>query len=242
MPSSTWRGKVGVVKPTYESGSLVEFIRLLPDGVGVIPVYLGLKEHNEQAYQDALPTYDLRVAELAKIGVDLIHPEGAPPFLIRGYKAEQEIVRNWEKQYRIPIVTSAMTQIEAFRAMGMKKFLGVTYHQNQKINDMFAGYFVAAGFSVVAIEGMPVDRSQAESLSSEETYAHIKRIFFKHPGADGIYLQGSGTWRPTDVVPLEEDLNVPVIHPVAARVWYVQKRLHIRQPLKGVGRLLEQMP
>jgi maleate cis-trans isomerase len=135
-----------------------------------------------------------------------------------------------------------MTQIEAFRAMGMKKFLGVTYHQNQKINDMFAGYFVAAGFNVVAIEGMPVDRSQAESLSSEETYAHIKKIFIKHPGADGIYLQGSGTWRPTDVVPLEEDLNVPVVHPVAARVWYVQKRLHIRQPLKGVGRLLEQMP
>ena len=80
-------------------------------------------------------------------------------------------------------------------------------------------YFVEAGFNVVAIEGMPVDRSQAERLSSEETYGHIKKIFLKHPGADGIYLQGSGTWRPTDVLPLEEDLNIPVIHPVAARVW-----------------------
>ena len=242
MPSSTWRGKVGVIKPTYESGSLVEFIRLLPDGIGVIPVYLGLKEHNERAYQEALPTYNLRVGELAEIGVDLIHPEGAPPFLIRGYKAEQEIVRSWEEEYKIPIVTSAMTQTAAFRAMGMKKFLGVTYHQNQKINYMFARYFVEAGFNVVAIEGMPVERAQAESLSSEETYAHIKKIFLKYPEADGIYLQGSGTWLPTDVVPLEEDLDIPVIHPVAARVWYVQKQLRMRQPLKGVGRLLEEMP
>jgi maleate cis-trans isomerase len=242
MPSSTWRGKVGLIKPSYESGSLVDFIRLLPEGVGVIPLYLGIKEHNERAYREALETYHVLVRQLAQIGVDLIHPEGAPPFLIRGYQAEQQIVRKWEKQYKVPVVTSAMTQIDAFRAMGMKKFLGITYHQDQKLNDLFARYFVEAGFKGVAIEGMPVERARAESLSAEATYAHIKRIFLRHRSVDGIYLQGSGTWRPIDVVPLEEDLNVPVIHPVAARVWWVQKSLKIRRSLKGAGRLLEQMP
>jgi hypothetical protein len=81
MASATWRGTVGVVKPTYESGSLVEFIRLLPEGVGVIPVYAGIKQHTEQGYLDAMETYHERVAELAKIGVDLMHPEGGPPFM-----------------------------------------------------------------------------------------------------------------------------------------------------------------
>jgi len=28
---------------------------------------------------------------------------------------------------------------------------------------------------------------------------------------------------------------------VPARVWAVQKRLHVRQPVKGYGRLLEEM-
>jgi hypothetical protein len=29
---------------------------------------------------------------------------------------------------------------------------------------------------------------------------------------------------------------------VAARVWYVQKRLHVRQPVQGAGRLLVELP
>jgi maleate cis-trans isomerase len=241
MTSLTWRGTVGVVKPSYESGTLVEFIRLLPEGIGVIPLYLGLKEHSEQEYLDALDRCKTRVAELARIGVDLVHPEGAPPFLIRGLKAEQETVRNWEKQYQIPIITSPMTQTAALRAMGMKKFLGVTFH-DQRINDMFARYFSEAGFNVIAIEEMPVGRERRQRLSSEEIYLHIKKLFLKHPSADGIYLQGSGTWRAVDVVALEEDLGVPVIHPMAARVWCIQKRLHIRVPVSGAGSLLQEMP
>jgi len=40
MSNANWRGIVGVVKPTYKSGSLVDFIRLLPDGVGVVPLFI----------------------------------------------------------------------------------------------------------------------------------------------------------------------------------------------------------
>jgi hypothetical protein len=31
-------------------------------------------------------------------------------------------------------------------------------------------------------------------------------------------LLGSGAWRVVEVVPVEDDLEIPVIHPVAARV------------------------
>ncbi|MGH7846748.1 MAG: hypothetical protein ACREQW_16510 [Candidatus Binatia bacterium] len=241
MPSLTWRGTVGVVKPTYESGSLVEFIRLLPEGIGVIPVYLGLKEYTAEEFLAALETYHLRVAELAEKGVDVIHPEGAPPFLLRGYQAEKEIVKAWEAQYKIPIFTSAMTQTAAFRAMGIKRFLGVTYLGKQ-VTEMFGRYFSEAGFDVAAMETLPVDREDRYTISPEEIYSHIKKLFFRQSNLDGIYLLGSGTWRAVDVVPLEADLGVPVIHPVAARVWYVQKRLHVRQPVRGAGQLLEQLP
>src|SRR3954463_232838 len=97
MASGTWRGIVGVVKPTYGSGSLVEFIRLLPEGVGCIPMYAGIKEHSERGYLSAMETYHAKMAELAEIGVDLMHPEGGPPFMVRGHKAEQEIVGGWER-------------------------------------------------------------------------------------------------------------------------------------------------
>ncbi len=242
MASGTWRGKVGVVKPTYGSGSLVEFIRLLPEGVGVIPMYAGIKEHSESGYLDALDTYNAKVAELAEIGVDLIHPEGGPPFMVRGYKAEQEIVGAWAAKYKIPIFTSGMTQAAALRALGVEKFVGCTYYRDKKLNDLFTRYFSDAGFEVLGMEGMDTSPGEAESISTEAIYQHLKRSYAKHPGAQGIYLLGSGAWRVSDIVTAEHDLGLPVVHPVAARVWYVQKLLRVRNPMPGASRLLEQLP
>ena len=44
--------------------------------------------------------YEGKVAEVTEVGVDLIHPSGAPPFMILGYKGEAVLIRKWEKQYR----------------------------------------------------------------------------------------------------------------------------------------------
>ena len=39
MVYDCWRGMVGIIKPTKGSGSLVELIKMLPDGIGVIPLF-----------------------------------------------------------------------------------------------------------------------------------------------------------------------------------------------------------
>ena len=57
MVFTSWRGVVGVVKPTHRPGSLEEFIRLLPEGIGVAgeaggrsrSVYTGLIRVDEGA-------------------------------------------------------------------------------------------------------------------------------------------------------------------------------------------------
>ncbi len=102
MVFASWRGVVGVVKPTHRPGSLEEFIRLLPDGIGVVPVYLNFKRGTEDEFRGALNAVEEKVAELATEGVDLIHPEGAPPFMVHGYKGEEKIIKEWEAKYKIP--------------------------------------------------------------------------------------------------------------------------------------------
>ncbi len=42
MAFKSWRGDVGVIKPTHRPGSLEEFIRLIPEGIGVVPIMLGI--------------------------------------------------------------------------------------------------------------------------------------------------------------------------------------------------------
>jgi maleate isomerase len=238
---ASWRGVVGVVKPTHRPGSLEEFIRLLPEGIGVVPVYLNFKRGTEDEFRAALNAIEEKVAELAKEGVDLIHPEGAPPFMVHGYKGEQKIIREWEAKYKIPMVTAAQTQVEALRALNVKKFVGVTYFVGS-VNDVTTRYFQDAGFDVLGMEGMSVSFEDVGRLASQEIYAHTRKAFLKIQGAEGIYMLGTG-WRCLDIIHLlEQDLQVPVVHPVPARVWSIQKRLHVRQPVKGFGALLERMP
>ncbi len=241
MVFTSWRGVVGCVKPTHRPGSLEEFIRLLPEGIGVVPVYLNFKRGTEDEFRAALNAVEGKVAELAREGLDLIHPEGAPPFMVHGFKGEAKIIKEWEGKYKIPMVTAAQTQVEALQAMNIKKFIGVTYFIGS-VNDITTRYFRDAGFEVLGMEGMSVDFADVGRLASQEIYAHTRKAFLKNRDADGIYMLGTG-WRCLDIIHLlEEDLQVPVIHPVPARVWAIQKRLHVRQKLKGFGRLLEEMP
>lgn len=241
MAYTSWRGVVGVIKPTMRPGPLEEFIRLLPQGIGVIPLFLKIQRGTEEEFREVLSAYEAKVTELAELKVDLIHPEGAPPFMVHGYRGEQQIIAEWEKKHKLPIVTAGMTQVEAMRALKVKKIVGVTYFSGQ-INETFSAYFREAGFEVLAMEGIPVAFEDVGRLSSQEVYAHTRKAFLRHCGADAIYMLGSG-WRTLDIIaPLEQDLQVPVIHPVPARVWAIQKRLHVRQPVNGFGCLLAEMP
>ncbi len=70
---SNFRGTVGVIKPTIKSGSLDEFIRLLPPGIKVIPTYLGIKTGTEKELFDAVELTTEKIAELAELTINVIN-------------------------------------------------------------------------------------------------------------------------------------------------------------------------
>lgn len=241
MSFASWRGTVGVVKPTYRPGSLEEFIRLLPDGISVIPLYVGFRRGTRDEFNSAFDVVEARVRELAEIGVDLILPEGAPPFMLQGFAGERALVARWEREFGVPVLGVGLSQVEAMRALGIRRIVGITYF-NADLNAVFARYFEEAGFEVLAMDGLDVPFDMVGRLGAHEVYAHARQAFLRHPAADGIYMLGSG-WRVLDILePLEQDLQVPVVHAQTARVWAIQRRFHVRQPRPGYGRLLAELP
>jgi maleate cis-trans isomerase len=138
-----------------------------------------------------------------------------------------------------------MVLVEAARALGIKKLLVISSYDDGKSGSRLAkylSYFTDAGFQVPTVEGFPVAFADIGSVSPHEAYAFARKLILKYPKSDGLCLTGSG-WRVLDVAPLlEQDLQIPVVCAVAARVWAIQKRLHVRQPVNGRGMLLETMP
>ncbi len=241
MAFSSWRGIVGIIKPTMRPGGLEDMIRLLPEGIGVLPLYNNITRGDRAEFKEVMAEYDEKVAILAEQGCDIIHPEGAPPFMVMGLKGEAKKIRGWERKHKIPIITSGTNHIAALKALKIKRFVGATYFGGN-INKTFADYFTAAGFECLAMEGMDVPFNQVQEMSSHRVYQHVKAAVLKHPKAQGIYMLGSG-WKVMDILQtLEQDLGLPVVHPVTARVWEFQKRLHIREPRDGYGTLLADLP
>jgi maleate isomerase len=241
MAFKSWRGDIGIIKPTHRPGSLEEFIRLIPEGIGVVPLFLGIQRGTVDEFTEAINAYETKIAELAELEVDLIHPEGAPPFMIQGYAGEQRIIDGWEKKYGIPMVTSGQVQVEALKALYVKKVV-VSSYSNEGTNNIVSAYLEEAGIQVLENAGIAVPFDQAGNLSQHQVYTHTKQAVLRHPECDGILLFGSG-WRSLGAIELlEQDLDVPVVQPVPARVWAVQKRLRINEPVTGFGQLLAEMP
>lgn len=240
MAYTSWRGVVGCIKPTMRPGGIEELIRLLPDGICLLPLFLDIRKGTVAEFERAVEPYEPLLDKLAEAKVDLLHPEGAPPFMLKGYQGECDIIKRWEDRYQIPVFTSGSNHVRAMKALGMKKFIGATYFTGP-INDMFARYFEGAGFNVLGMEGLDVPFADVGQLSSYEVYAHVKKVFLRNPTADGIYLLGSG-WRIMEMIQeLEDDLGVPVVHPIPTRAWEIMRRLHVRRPVEGYGRLMAEM-
>ena len=246
LPATAQSGKrlgtVGMVKPTRRPGTLEEIIPFLPPGVGMIPVYLDIKAGTENEFATTLPAYDREVALLADQHCDVMSIEGAPVFMIAGRARETALISNWEKRYGVPMFTAPQNQVNALHALGANSFIGATYFPNA-LNALYATYFKDWGFDVQSLEGISdVAFDQVQTIAPERVADYIRASYAKHPSAQAIYMLGSG-WRVTSIIePLERELGIPVVHPVVARAWEIQKRLRLYQPVPGFGRLLATLP
>jgi maleate cis-trans isomerase len=110
------------------------------------------------------------------------------------------------------------------------------------MDKVYAKYFEDNGFDVVAMKGMGVEFKSIPEVPPATIAAFIKQAFAEHAGADAVYILGSSLEALPLIAPLERELGVPVVQAIAARIWEIQKRLHVHEPIKGYGRLLETLP
>jgi maleate cis-trans isomerase len=239
--AANFRGVVGCIKPRPGDPSLGDMIRLLPDGIGVVPVYLNFAYGTREELSRSYDNYEKNVAYLASVPCDTISIEGAPPFMILGPAGEAKLVDGWKQKYKTDMFTSSQNQVNVLKAMKIKKILGITAF-GADLNKSYAKYFEDSGIGVVAMEGLEVSFNAIPDVPAEVIYSFIKKKFLAHTGMDAIYILGSGLDALGLVAALEQDLGIPVVQPIAARVWEIQRRLHVHQPIKGYGRLLETLP
>jgi len=234
---------VGTVRPTNrpEAGQELDLDTLIPAKIQFVYRTMNITRGTEEEFSTSMPGYEAKAAELAQLGADLVRPSGAPPFMLLGYRGEQELIRSWEKKYNVQMFTSGQNHVRALRTLGMKKFVGASYFP-EKMNNVFARYFTEAGFQVLAMEGIDSPFAAVPSVPPERILEFMKGIVAKHTNTDGVYMLGSA-WKSVEIIDrLERDTGVTVVHAGPARAWETQLRLGLNHPISGYGRLLAEMP
>ncbi len=233
---------VGWISPTNRPGGRERQLDAkMPPNIRHVSLTLNFTRGTEDEFGAAMPAYESKAAELVAMNANLIIPAEAPPFMLLGFEGERRMIRGWEKKFGVPMFTSGQNHVRALKTLGVKKFVGASYFP-EKLNAAFKRYLTEAGFSVLAMEGIPVPFADVPKLPASQIFDFIKKIFDRHPEAEGVYMLGSA-WKTLDIIEeLEQTFNVPVVHPGPARCWETQLRLGLRKPISGYGRLLAQMP
>jgi maleate cis-trans isomerase len=234
---------VGTIRPTHrpESGQELDLDTKIPARIRFLSLTMNFTRGTEEEFKSSMPGYEEKAAQLAQLNADLIRPSGAPPFMLLGFRGEQEIITGWERKYGVQMFTSGQNHVRALRTLGVKKFIGASYFP-EKLNAIFARYFAEAGFEALALEGIDSPFADAPRVPASEISKFIKSILSRHPHAEGIYMLGSA-WKTLNIVEqLETETGLPVVHPGPARCWETQLRLGLHHPISGYGRLLSEMP
>jgi maleate cis-trans isomerase len=161
--------------------------------------------------------------------------------MLLGPNGEAKMVDSWKQKYKTDMFTSSQNQVNAMRALKAKKVLGITA-AGPDLNKSYAKYFEDCGIGIVAMEGMDVDFKSIPDIPPDMITAFTRKKFAEHKDADAIWFLGSALEALPLIAPLERALNVPIVQAIAARIWEIQKRLNVHQPIKGYGRLLETLP
>jgi maleate isomerase len=231
---------VAIISPAGRIRADVQLRRVLPDEIAVVEDSLHIKAGTEEELEAAIPRYEDAIARLAEQKPDLIHPAGAPPLLL-GYEGERAVVARWETRYGTPIFTNGMSQVNALRALGARKIVALSYFPDA-LNLRFARYYEEAGFEITSVAGIGVPFREVPQLAPEAVREFIEGELRRNPGADALYLLGPA-WPTLDLVDdLEREFAIPVVHHVPAQSWEMQRRLGLRRPYAGFGRLISEMP
>jgi maleate cis-trans isomerase len=222
----------------------MDFMRLVPDGVGVIPTRVGILEGELQEFRDAPAIAEEKVKELAGVGAEVIIVSGTPVSAVDGQAGEAKFTEEMEQKYGVPVITAGRAIVRAFHALGLHRIVVLTYHDDPEhhSNKIVRSFLEESGFEVAALAGYPVKFTEANKIHPLEIYALAKKTFLGAGGADGILLHGSG-WRALPVLELlEQDLGTTATTNVVHEVWAGLQALRVREPIEGNGRLLREMP
>ncbi|MEM9909344.1 MAG: arylmalonate decarboxylase [Pseudomonadota bacterium] len=230
------RGKLGFVLLATEQTIEGDMATLCPDGVGVhftrVPIADSITVETLTAQADHLTP-----------AARMLLPDGSLDVIC--YACTSGSLVLGENRVRDALLagapgTKATSLIEAalsaLRAVGAKRVSVATPYLDE-INAREATYMTAAGFDIVTIQGLNIERD-SDMVRLRPDFLEEYAASVDHPDADALFIS-CGALRSLDIVErLETRLKKPVICSNQAMMWHCLRLAGLEDQMKGYGQLM----
>jgi maleate cis-trans isomerase len=239
------RRKIGVMIPSSNTTCEADFNLVAPGEFSVHGQRLWLT--NEASGNAAFERMNQEVESgaryLGTAKVDVVAYGCVMGSVTGGVEADKAMLALIEREAGAPAVATMPATLEALRGFGARRISVATPYPDEK-NRQLRVYLEAQGFEVLNIAGEPQAAASGNQgindQSPESVKAFAGQIF--RPEADAL-LCACTAWRSLEVAgALERDLGKPVVTANQAMLWAARRALGATHPIRGFGRLLEQMP
>jgi maleate cis-trans isomerase len=234
-----WRAKIGLIKPTLRGKSFALWFTTAPEGVEILPTYVGYTRGDRDDFDTGLERIAILADELKAAGADVICVSGGPPFLLRGRAFEVAWAAQLESHLGIPVVGPLSPHAAALLALGASRVVTVTYYRDE-LNAALATYLRECSIetTVAAYTGdkeeplYSVPLRDVERLTWMDVYRHVREAV-SGTDAEAIYVHGHGWDAGRAIMPLEIDTGLPVVFGPEAEMVATYRRIGVAFTLHG---------
>lgn len=233
-----WRAKIGMIIPSVDLVANQEHQTIFPKGVALLYTRAMLRETTpielEKLAEDVLYGAEL----LATAKPDVISYACTSSAFIKGAEYERNIIQKIEKISGAKGTSMALSVVEAFVSLNVKKIVLVTPYL-QEIVDVEKRYLKSFGLEVVHSETLGNQEPLAVMARPPwENFRFALNAYQKAPRAEAIFIS-CGAMRTLEIIEyLEKETGKPVFSSNQCHAWMCLKLAGIREPIYGFGSLL----
>ncbi|MFW6376565.1 MAG: maleate cis-trans isomerase [archaeon] len=231
-------GRLGLIVPSSNTTNEPEFVRALPDGVSLHASRMRLADVDADSLSAMADDATNCASLLATADVDVVAYGCTTGSLVHGPGYDEDIEARLEAEAGVPAVATAASIKRAFEDLGVES-VAVTTPYIEDLNRREAEFLEAAGYDVVAIDGLGLSSNLEIGAQDPETAAEAARNV-DDPDADAVFISCTN-YRTFEIIPeLERELDKPVVTSNQATLWDALDRLDGSvRPTIDLGRLFE---
>ena len=234
-----YRARIGYTSPPAATEVFpYEFYMIVPKGVSLVVSTLAIVDLNSDEI-DRSYEISLRAArELARSGVDLVVLGGLPINRSRGSDIDG-LIREVERDIKVPVTTSTSAQMEALRKLGAKNvIIGHPFRDDQ--HSVFTSCLADYNFRTAAIRGAGYAADHLGRVPRSTAMSLARDLMKQAPDADTMWMPCPHWAVAESIDPIEQEFGIHVVTAHQAITWSALRRCKVADKIAGFGRLLRE--